>query len=87
MRRRIVANNLLRELHCGVGGFLTEEECASIADQSDNAEQVDELMKILLTKKDEDFESFCNVLEKHGYRWWSDRLKEAAGKMAKNSGL
>lgn len=83
MRRRIAAKKLLRDLHCGEGGFLTKEECASITGQSDNAEQVDELMNILMTKKDEDFELFCNVLEKHGYRWWSNKLKEAAGKAFK----
>lgn len=85
MRQSISVSNVLRDLRCGEGGFLTEEEYASITDQSDNAEQMDELMKVLLTKKDKDFESFCNLLEKHSYRWWSEKLKEAAGKLAENT--
>ena len=85
LRRSISVISLLRYLRCSEGGFLTEEEYASITDQSDNAEQVDELIKVLLTKKDKDFEWFCDILEKHSYKWWSEKLKEAAGEPAKNT--
>ena len=85
LRRSISVISLLRYLRCSEGGFLTEEEYASITDQSDNAEQVDELIKVLLTKKDKDFEWFCDILKKHSYKWWSEKLKEAAGEPAKNT--
>lgn len=71
--------NLLPHLLRDEGGFLTEKENATVRDESDNVNQVDELIKVLLTKEDGDFEFFCNVLEKHGYKSWSEKLKETAG--------
>ena len=44
VRRSIGAKNLLHDLHCDEGGFLTEEENASMKDESHNTEQVDKLM-------------------------------------------
>ena len=52
LRRSIGAKNLLHDLHCDEGGFLTEEENASMKDESHNAEQVDKLIKVLLTQNE-----------------------------------
>lgn len=79
MRRTIKVHNLLPHLLRSEGGFLTDEENAIVRDESDNVNQVDELVKLLLTKEEGDFELFCNVLEKHGYKSWSEKLKETAG--------
>ena len=79
MRRSIKVGNLLPHLLRDEGGFLTEKENATVRDESDNVKQVDELIKVLLTKEDGDFEFFCNILEKHGYKSWSEKLKETAG--------
>ena len=50
LRRSIGTKNLLHDLHCDEVGFHTEEENASIKDESHNAEQVDKLMKVLMPK-------------------------------------
>ena len=78
LRTGIRVNNLLPDLHCDAGGFLTDVESPTISSKSCNVSQVDELIVILLTKENRDFDSFCRVLKKGGYSGWSERLNHSA---------
>ena len=79
LRTGITVIHLLTSLHVDVGGFLTDVESDSINQNRGNVEQVDELIDVLVTKENKDFDYFCLVLEKEGCQAWSNRLKEAAG--------
>lgn len=82
LRAGVIVNNFLPDLHCDAGGFLTEVEYTTITSKSCNVSQVDELVTILLTKENGDFDSFCRVLEKSGHRSWSEKLNHSASMQA-----
>ena len=81
LRTGIIVSHFLPKLHREAGGFLTDVESETIAAKksSGNVEQVDELIGVLLTKENKDFDYFCDVLEKEGHQSLSNRLKVAAG--------
>ena len=78
LRTGIRVKNLLPDLHCDAGGFLTNVESLRISSKSCDVNQVDELIGTLLTKENGDFDSFCHVLQKGGYSGWSERLNHSA---------
>ena len=77
LRTGFIVNNLLPDLHCDAGGFLTDVESLKISSKSCNVSQVDELIVILLTKENRDFDSFCRVLKKGGCVRWSEKLNQS----------
>ena len=79
LRTRIRVSDFLPSLHFHAGGFLNHVENDCIKNKKGHVKQVDELIDILLTKEGKDFDYFCTVLEKEGYKVWSDKLKDAAG--------
>ena len=79
LRRQIAVTDFLPSLHVDADGFLTDSESGRIRKHTGNMEQVDELIEILVTKENKDFDHFCVVLEKDGYHVWSEKLIEAAG--------
>ena len=81
LRKGLTVSDLLPNLHIDAGGFLTEVESDKIKAKSSggNVQQVDELIEVLVKKESKDFDYFCGVLEKEGYRSCSSRLKVAAG--------
>lgn len=70
----LIVTNFLPSLHRDAGGFLTDVESLRISSKSDSIDQVDELVSILLTKEDEDFDSFCRALKENGYPVWPEKL-------------
>ena len=78
LRTGIIVNHFLPKLHSDAGGFLTDVESGEIKKTSGNVAQVDELIDVLLTKENKDFDCFCDVLEKEGHQSLSNRLKAAA---------
>ena len=78
LRRHITVTDFLPSLHVDADGFLTDLESGRIRKHTGNREQVDELIDILVTKENKDFDHFCVVLEE-GYHVWSEKLIEAAG--------
>ena len=79
LRTHITVKDFLPSLHVDADGFLTDMESGRIRKYTGNMEQVDELINILVTKENKDFDHFCVVLEKEGYHVWSKKLREAAG--------
>ena len=80
LRTGITVTHFLPKLHIDAGGFLSDVEFSEISAKkaSGNVEQVDELIRVLLEKEDKDFDYFCDILEKEGYRSCSNKLKVAA---------
>ena len=80
LREDITVADILPSLriHVSVKGLLNDAEYDSIRKKQED-QQFDELMDILLTKENKDFDYFCTVLEKEGYTLWSEKLKEVAG--------
>ena len=79
LRTSIRVADFLPSLHVHAGGFLNDVENDSIRKKKGHVKQVDELMDILLKKENKDFDYFCTVLKKEGYKVSSDKLKDAAG--------
>lgn len=71
LRTRIMADKIVPLLQ-----FLIDPERSRIKNKEENAEKVDELIIILLTKENEHFETFCNVLEENGYDGCAKMLRE-----------
>ena len=80
LRTGITVTHFLPKLHIDAGGFLSDVEFSEISDKNDNVKQVDILVDVLLKKENEDFDYFCDVLEKEGYRSCSNKLKVALRK-------
>ena len=60
---------------------LTDAEYSRIRDREDNASRVDELIEILLTKKNRHFDAFCTALEQNGYEHWARKLQNKSDEM------
>ena len=74
LRTGIIVRNFLPSL-CELP--MTEIEYKQVEEKTDNMSQVDELVKILLTKTEEHFKKFCSVLEQNDYGHWARKLRES----------
>lgn len=74
LRTGIIVANFLPECR----KMFSEVEYSRINDKAerDSVSGVDELVKILLTKTDKEFDGFCKVLSANGYEHWARRLKD-----------
>ncbi len=63
-RNEMIVRNIIPSLLKGTGGFLdeVEQDWVTSKEKEGNAAQVDELVDILLTKENEDFDRFCTVV-------------------------
>ena len=75
LRTGLLVENILHDFRL----YLTDIEYLRVRDQTGNVAQVDELVKILLTKDNRHFDWFCRICERNGYPHWTRRLREAAG--------
>ena len=72
LRSLLIMQNILPAL-CPL---LTGVEYSRIDGKEDNVAQVDEFIRILLTKEFMHFETFCTVLASNGYEHWAKTLRE-----------
>ena len=56
--------------------LLTDVEYFRVDGKEGNVAQVDEFIKILLTKEFRHFDTFCTVLANNGYEHWAKTLRE-----------
>ena len=82
----IMKNGLNDKLITVAGGFMIEAEAKVVLSKSNNAEQMGELIYILLGKSDADFDIFCNMLKAVGYGVWASELKKTARLLKTESG-
>ena len=79
LKKNVIVNNgLNNKLQKAAGGFMNEEEAQAVESKPSNAEQVGELIRILLGKGNADFETFCRMLRQSNYSVWSDQLERRA---------
>ena len=75
LRSGLIVENILPALR----PYLTAIEYLRVENKPGNVAQVDELVKILLTKENRHFDGFCRVCERDGYPHWAKRLRAVAG--------
>ena len=77
LRHEIRVNDVLPRFH----SFLTDVEYLRVqgSDKADNIDQVDQLLRIMLTKEKREFEEFLVALWQQGYADSAARLAEEAG--------
>lgn len=75
LRTGLIVENILPDLR----PYLTSVEYLRVESKLGNVDQVDELLKILLTKEDRHFYGLCRVCVRNGYRRWALELQEDAG--------
>ena len=68
----------MENILAGFRRYLEDVEYSRVEDQPGNVAQVDELVRILLTKEDRHFYGLCGVLERSGYRHWGEKLRADA---------
>ena len=76
LRSGLLVENVLPALR--PYNYLTDVEYLQVEARQGNVAQVDELVKILLTKENSHFDGFCRVLEQNGYRHWATELRAAS---------
>ena len=82
----IIKNGLNNKLQKAAGGFMNEEEAQSVESKPSNAEQMGELIRILLGKGNADFRTFCRMLRQSSYNVWADQLERRAREFRREPG-
>ena len=66
------------KLQKAAGGFMDEGEAQAVESKPSSAEQMGELIRILLGKGNADFRTFCTMLRESNYSVWADELERKA---------
>ena len=74
----IVNNGLNNKLQRAAGGFMARAEAQAVESKPSNAEQMGELIRILLGKRNADFRTFCRMLRQSNNGLWADELERKA---------
>ena len=82
----IVKNSLINKLQKAAGGFMDEGEAQAVESKPSNAEQMGELIRILLGKGNADFRTFCTMLRQSNYSVWADELERKAREFRRETG-
>lgn len=82
LRTGVIVANILPPLR----PHFTGVEYSSVESKLGDVAQVDELVRILLTKENKHFSEFCHCLERNGYPHWARQLREDAGGRNKAEG-
>ena len=79
----IMKTGLIDKLQMAAGGFLSRAEAQAVESKPSNAEQMGELIRILLGKGNADFRTFCRMLRHSNYSVWADQLERRAREFSK----
>ena len=82
----ILNTGLINFLQIAAGGFMNEAEAQAVQSKPDNAEQMGELIRILLGKRNADFKIFCKMLEQSNCGLWSEQLEKKAREISGEPG-
>ena len=74
----IINTGLINRLQKAAGGFMDQRESQAVEDKPNNAEQMGELIRILLRKRNADFKIFCTVLRQTNNGSWAAQLERKA---------
>ena len=75
LKTRVVMEELIDMLEPPAGGFMNESEAQSVLNAKSPMRQ---LIKILLSKGDKEFNIFCDMLEESNHSEWADSLRQEA---------
>ena len=79
LKRKVIVKNGLNDiLETDAGGFMNEAEAQMVESMPNNAEQMGEIIQILLGKSNAAFETFCKMLREVGYDVWATALEDKA---------
>ena len=88
LKRKVVMNTgLIDMLQKAAGGLMDEGEAQSVESKPSNAEQMGELIRILLGKSNTDFNIFCTMLRQCNYSLWADALERKAREFREEPGM
>ena len=83
--RVIIKNGLNDKLSQAADGFMTPAEVSSAVSKPNNAEQMEELIRILRGKSSKDFSTFCSILRQVGYSHWASELEREGRKFKRKA--
>ena len=82
----IMKNGLNNKLQKAAGGFMSREEAQAVESKPSSAEQMGELIRILLGKGNADFRTFCTMLRQSNYSVWADELERKVREFRRETG-
>ena len=83
----IMNTGLVDKLQRAAGGFMDRAEAQSVESKPDNAEQMGQLIRILLGKSNTEFNIFCTMLRQCNYSSWADALARKAREFREEPGV
>lgn len=83
----IMNKSLINKLPRPAGGFMSRAEAQAVQSKPEDAEQMGELIKILLGKRNADFKIFCTMLRDSNYSSWADELERKAREFRGEPGM
>ena len=87
LKLKVIMNTgLINKLHKTAGGFMDQAEAQAVESKPNNAEQMGELIRILLGKRNVDFKIFCTMLQQSNYGLWSEELERKAREISGEPG-
>ena len=78
---------LVDMLHTAAGGFMNSAEAQRVRDKTGDAQQIEEVIDILRGRGDEEFATFCQMLQKSNYQVWAHELELEAEKFKTSDGM
>ena len=82
----IMKTGLINKLQKAADGFMDRAEAKAVKDKPNNAEQMGELIQILLGKRNADFKIFCTILRQTNNGLWADMLEQKASEFREKTG-
>ena len=73
-----IKTGLVNKLQKAAGGFMSEAEAQAVMSKQTNAEQMGEIIQILLGKTNRDFKILCRMLRQSNYDLWANELEKKA---------
>ena len=69
------------------GGFMDRAEALRVKAKTGDAEQMGQVIDILLGKEDEAFYKFCDLLQRSNYKVWAHELESTAERFKTEQGM
>ena len=91
LRERLKLNvsmntGLTDKLEKAAGGFMSRREAQIIKELSSNSEQIDRVIETLRGKTNNEFDTFCTMLQETNHVVWAVELKKEAKRLKKGGG-
>ena len=74
----LMKTGLINMLQKAAGGFMNRAEAQAVKNKQSDPQQMEELIQILLGKRNKDFKIFCEMLRQCNYGLWANQLKKKA---------